>query len=415
MDVVGRLPQAEVFTIFRQAAEALAAAQRAGLIHRDVKPGNILFSEDGRVKIVDFGLATVDHHEGGREADGELWGTPFYVAPEMLAGHAVDFRADIYALGAAMWHAFTGEPPCPAHTTSIEELLEMKRKPLDLRRVLPGVRPEVAGLFNRCVAFNPDDRYASYEELLRDIRGVRRGQNRGKRMKRIFLWGMGAVGFVIACGAFARFAGGRRVESPRGREEMVTVEGKVHEPSDRERMQRAWDLFLNREVEQGGKILRLVFRSQGAGAALKVWAGVSLAAVSWTQDHWLEAQEVLGELEQALVGDDLAMLPWVHAVRAAALGAENAQSDLPPDFEMVRQVFVALRAYVSGNTARAVSAIALAEDLAGRSALAESEGIRRLVLELGRELRAESAPISDGAVKRLLLLKPRGGESREGR
>ncbi len=195
----------------------------------------------------------------------------------------------------------------------------------------------------------------------------------------------------------------------------MAVAGEVREPSDRERMQRAWDLFLNREVDQGGRILRLVFRSQGVGAALKVWAGISLAAVSWTQDRWLETQEVLGELEQAREGDDPAMLSWVNAVRAAALGAENAQADLPPDFEMVRQVFVALRAYSSGNTSKAVSAIALAEDMAGKSALGEAEGIRRLALALGREMRAESGPISDGAVKRVLLLKPRGGESREGR
>jgi eukaryotic-like serine/threonine-protein kinase len=86
-----------------EVAQGLKAAHAAGLIHRDVKPGNILLDAEGHAKLVDFGLALVTH--GGKAQATELWATPYYVPPETVEGQAEDFRSDIYAFGATLYHA----------------------------------------------------------------------------------------------------------------------------------------------------------------------------------------------------------------------------------------------------------------------------------------------------------------------
>src|SRR5437764_581807 len=95
---------------------ALRAAQQRGLLHRDVKPGNILFNDEGVPKIVDFGLARASHAQ--EQPAGPIWGTPYYIAPEKLLGQPEDLRSDIYSLGATLFHALAGRPPFDAATAA---------------------------------------------------------------------------------------------------------------------------------------------------------------------------------------------------------------------------------------------------------------------------------------------------------
>ena len=117
---------------------ALRAAQKAGLVHRDVKPGNILFAADGTPKIVDFGIALASGFED--ESGGELWATPYYVPPEKLEHQPDDFRGDIYSLGASLFHALAGRPPFAADTCSVAELRKLKAKPPRLADLPPTSR-----------------------------------------------------------------------------------------------------------------------------------------------------------------------------------------------------------------------------------------------------------------------------------
>ena len=116
MAELGRVAEAQVLDTGIQVARGLRAAHEKGLIHRDIKPGNILFSDEQTAKIGDFGLAVAAGQDA--ETQNEIWGTPYYVAPERLNHEPEDFRSDIYSLGATLYHALAGRPPFEGETNS---------------------------------------------------------------------------------------------------------------------------------------------------------------------------------------------------------------------------------------------------------------------------------------------------------
>ncbi|MGA0848783.1 MAG: protein kinase domain-containing protein [Chthoniobacterales bacterium] len=171
MSVQTRVSEAQVLEIGVQIAQGLEAASEKGLIHRDVKPGNILFSDAHTTKIVDFGLARVLEEEA--EARGEIWGTPYYIAPERLNFEPEDFRSDIYSLGGTLFHAIAGRPPFEAESASLVALKQIKSQPVSLEAFAPDVAPETAYVINRMLEKNPEDRYASYAELIEHLEFAR--------------------------------------------------------------------------------------------------------------------------------------------------------------------------------------------------------------------------------------------------
>jgi len=171
MAIQTRVSEAQVLAIGAQIAQGLEAAAEKGLIHRDVKPGNILFSDAQTTKIVDFGLARVMEDEAG--ARGEIWGTPYYIAPERLNYEAEDFRSDIYSLGGTLFHAIAGRPPFEAESATLVALKQIKSQPVSLEAFAPDVSPETAYVINRMLEKEPDNRYASYPELIEHLEFAR--------------------------------------------------------------------------------------------------------------------------------------------------------------------------------------------------------------------------------------------------
>lgn len=164
MNVQRRVAEAQMLGVGIQIALGLQAALDVGLIHRDIKPGNILFSDSHTAKLVDFGLAIV--MDEGAQSKGEIWGTPYYIAPEKLDNQPEDFRSDIYSLGGTIFHALAGRPPYEAETASMVALKQLKSQPVSLQAFAPDVSSETAYVVNRMMAKNPADRYQSYEELI---------------------------------------------------------------------------------------------------------------------------------------------------------------------------------------------------------------------------------------------------------
>src|SRR5688500_6599891 len=171
MTLQGRVAEAQVLEVGIQIAQGLNAALQRGLIHRDVKPGNILFADAHTAKIVDFGLAVLQEH--AVRVAGEVWGTPYYVAPEKLEHSPDDFRSDMYSLGGTLFHAVAGRPPFEAETASMVALKHLKSEAVSLQAFAPDVSSATAFVINKTLSKDPDDRYQSYGELIEHLEYAR--------------------------------------------------------------------------------------------------------------------------------------------------------------------------------------------------------------------------------------------------
>ncbi len=160
----GRVAEAQVLQVGVQIAKGLRAACEHGLIHRDVKPGNILFSDANTAKIVDFGLAVFQKQE--ESVRGEVWGTPYYVAPEKLAQEPEDFRSDMYSLGGTLFHALAGRPPFEAENASLVALKHLKSQQVSIQSFAPWVSNSTAHIINRMLNKDPEQRFQTYDELI---------------------------------------------------------------------------------------------------------------------------------------------------------------------------------------------------------------------------------------------------------
>jgi eukaryotic-like serine/threonine-protein kinase len=147
-----------------QVACALDYAHRRGVVHRDVKPDNVLFDEDGNAALTDFGIATARFH-GRLTASGRAMGTPHYMSPEQAMGKLVDGRSDIYAVGILLYEALVGFPPfdgADSFSVSYKQVHEAAVPPIDVSSRVP---PELSDIVMKCLAKQPGARYARGFEL----------------------------------------------------------------------------------------------------------------------------------------------------------------------------------------------------------------------------------------------------------
>jgi len=163
-----RVPEAEALDIAIQIASGLRHAHQRGLIHRDIKPGNILFSDTGIPKLVDFGLAEFHTEAKVMEKEG-IWGTPYYIAPEKVAGEKEDFRSDIYSLGGTLFHALAGRAPFEANTATDVVIKHLTTAALSLKTFAPDVSDDTCRIVGRMLVKNRTARYNSYDTLIQDL------------------------------------------------------------------------------------------------------------------------------------------------------------------------------------------------------------------------------------------------------
>ncbi|MEW6356578.1 MAG: protein kinase [Planctomycetota bacterium] len=159
--------------VLEQATKALTFAYQAGIVHRDIKPDNLMITPDGTIKVSDFGLAKRIDVDVSLTQSGTIVGTPRYMSPEQGNGEALDFRSDLYSLGASVYHALAGVPPFDA-PTAMAVIVKHINDPLPpLRSMAPHVPPKLARLVERMMAKDPADRYQSPDELLAAVEDVK--------------------------------------------------------------------------------------------------------------------------------------------------------------------------------------------------------------------------------------------------
>jgi serine/threonine protein kinase len=160
----GRLPLADVVSIGEQIADALAYAHARGVIHRDVKPHNILLTPEGQPKLTDFGIARV-LEQPGLTIEGRVLGTGDYLAPEQAAGEPIDARADVYALGVLLYHALCGDVPFHAESYVETARLHAQAPIPSVRDLRPDAPERLEELVTRALAKRPGDRFADSASL----------------------------------------------------------------------------------------------------------------------------------------------------------------------------------------------------------------------------------------------------------
>ncbi len=292
----GRVAEAQALEVTIQVAEGLRAAHSHGLIHRDVKPGNILFADRDTAKIVDFGLAMIE--EAAQEGGGEVWGTPYYVAPEKLDGQPEDFRSDIYSLGATMFHALSGRPPFEAEDASHVALKHLKNQAVSLQAFAPWVSGATAYIINKTLNKDPDERYASYDELIEHLDYARTALLEAVAQpvaaRRVVLesvedqkrWSYVTFGMLAlmvagagAAWAFYPRAGGARAKAATAATSAAATLGAHGKPAQRYEAARA--LLLAGNFAEASGAFRMLAGEKSTPAPL---------------DHWCLAHEGLSEL-----------------------------------------------------------------------------------------------------------------------
>ncbi len=290
----GRIPETRALDICRQALEALKFAHADGVIHRDIKPDNLMVTTSGMVKVADLGLARAeDAEEASATATnvGAVMGTPHYMAPEQARdAHSVDHRADLYAVGATLYHLICGHTPFTGEG-AMEVLMRAASQPLKFPQ--PGPSPAVQVMISRLMEKEPKDRPQSASEAIEMISKLRRkqvddnpdhapnsaeavGRARQRRMRRtvrrISWYAFGLSVAVVAIILIAGLAGGwqwNRVQSQvatltkdnRYREAIELLErqpvGLTSPEKDiarvRTEVERAWDLWAYLQVQSSLK------------------------------------------------------------------------------------------------------------------------------------------------------------------
>ena len=168
----GTLTPMQVCDVMSEVASALISAHQNGVIHRDIKPGNILVSTTGQVKVADFGIARAlgAGVEQGLTQTGAVMGTATYFSPEQAQGVSTDQRSDIYSLGVVMYEMLSGVPPFTGENAVAIAYKQVHERAMPLDQRLTSAPPEVAAIVAKCMEKSPDDRYSSAEEVRDELR-----------------------------------------------------------------------------------------------------------------------------------------------------------------------------------------------------------------------------------------------------
>ncbi len=426
---------ARALRLFRQIGEGLHAAHEQGVVHRDLKPHNVLVDKNDHVYVADFGLAR-SLVDATVTVAGTLLGSPAYMSPEQVKGDPTDTRSDIYSLGVILYELVTGNLPFKGDTAHSIMEQRLHRPPPAAREVVTNLPPYIDRVLARCLALEPGDRYGSVRELLVDLDDTRTPPASRRRKGSLLFGALAAAGVLLVGGVVwlvvERHAGSRAVatHSPAasaslplaapGQAVTVLVADVVNQTGD-PTFDRTLEPMLDIALEQASFInafsrgdarklaqelphpsdkldpaaARLVAVSQGIGA-------VVAASLGRSPDGYTLAAEVIDAVTGGTVTKAKVAAPSkdevVRAVPRLAAGIRKALGDTTPEsvqlaaaegaftaasLEVVQDYAQGLEAQLAGNSEEALRSFSKAAELDPSFARAYS-GMAAAARNLGR-------------------------------
>lgn len=271
--------QAIEYTI--QIVKGLEAAHHSGLLHRDMKPGNVIITPEGRAKVLDFGLALGQKDEDTEEI---IWATPYYVPPETLERKDEDARTDIYALGMTLRYLLTGNETFKESASSVSELLQNKFKLPPFATVLPGTDESLCDLVDHMTAFDPARRPLTYRDLLAELRAVKQAMAESKEEKSPENQRKARRAFVVesavtAVLGIAALAVGIMLGTPADERELVAVKRGSYAWSSMKTLSEAEAALQQAKYDEAGQKFASL-ASEDAEPAMAAWASLHAALLA---------------------------------------------------------------------------------------------------------------------------------------
>ncbi|MBL8896622.1 MAG: protein kinase [Planctomycetes bacterium] len=410
----GKLPWRDALLAARDAAHGLEYAESKRIVHRDIKPDNLMLGERGVVKIADLGLA--GRHEEDAQERGVL-GTPHFMSPEQAQGQPVDGRGDIYSLGATLYRILSGRNPFSGRTVKEIVRAQIQDQPTPLRELVSDVPPRVAALIERMMQKDPAQRFASAADLVTEIEAALGGEEApAKRGGRGVL--VAALLALVGGGAWVAFGGGaEKQDGERARVSDASATGngssaasspagtnaanpggagtQPENPSSTEPSQT--ELEMQRQLrETQAQLARNTAealngtRAERIAAWRKVVAdfgGTAAARQAAEQLRTLEAEQAaLASAIAAVQQGDPAALErreWTTALRATLAPIAGLVENLRKDAELLAASEAAANAVAQRAEQTTTQALAA---IAAPSQLAELDAARAQLAQLGREV-----------------------------
>jgi serine/threonine protein kinase len=286
----GRIELEEALAIVGHACRGLDYAHRNGVVHRDVKPGNLLRSEDGLVKLADFGIAKALSEESAITQVGSVLGTAAYLAPEQAHGEEAGPRADLYSLGVVTYQLLSGQLPYEANSLTELALMQQREAPPLLHELVSTVPPQLSAAVDRALALDPEERYASADEmrsaLMDGARGVGDDPTSATRIASAPATGATRV---AAPGTAQHSPAARRLEPRAPRRDPVYAQPPQARPAGRSR--------------SGGRralVMLVVLALVVAGVAVALSNSQSKKTVNITSVSGTDAHDTISRMQQLI-------------------------------------------------------------------------------------------------------------------